>query len=72
MYLKADETTRPAFEAAGLSPFTFEMKDGSTATMAYYAAPEAIYDDEDERTRWTGLALDAAQRAKKPAKARRR
>ena len=72
IYLKVDEETRRAFEQAGLSPFAFEMKDGSTATMSYYNAPEDIFDDEDELKRWTTLALDAASRAakfkKKPAK----
>jgi DNA transformation protein len=72
IYLKADDETRKTFEARGLSPFTFETKDGSAATMSYYAAPDDIFDDEDERRRWTTLALDAARRAarfkKKPAK----
>lgn len=72
VYFKADDETRKAFEARGLSPFTYEMKDGSSASMSYYNAPEEIFDDEDELRRWTTLALDAARRAarfkKKPAK----
>ncbi len=72
IYFKADDETRKAFEGRGLSQFTFEMKDGSSASMSYYAAPEEIFDDEDELRRWTTLALDAARRAarfkKKPAK----
>lgn len=72
IYFKADEETRKAFETRGLSPFTFDMKDGSSASMSYYSAPEEIFDDEDELRRWTTLALDAARRAakfkKKPAK----
>ena len=72
IYLKVDEETRNAFEAQGLEPFVFEMKDGSSGVMNYYNAPEDIYDDEDELKRWTRLALDAASRAakfkKKPAK----
>ncbi|MFN3960183.1 MAG: TfoX/Sxy family protein [Parvularculaceae bacterium] len=73
IYFKADDGTRKTFEARGLSPFTFEMKDGSAATMSYYAAPDDIFDDEEDLRRWTTLALDAARRAarfkkKKPAK----
>ncbi|HNR76454.1 MAG TPA: TfoX/Sxy family protein [Parvularculaceae bacterium] len=72
IYLKVDDETRAAFEAQGLEPFVFEMKDGSSGVMNYYNAPEDIYDDEDELKRWTTLALDAAARAakfkKKPAK----
>jgi len=75
VYFKVDDKTRAAFEARGLSPFTFEMKDGSSATMSYYAAPEEIFDDEDELRHWTTLALDAARRAarfrKKPSTRRK-
>ena len=71
LYLKADDETRGAFEAARLRQFTFTAKDGPTMAMSYYRAPESIFDDEDELRRWTGLALEAARRAarKKTAKA---
>lgn len=65
IYFKVDDETRKAFEGRGLAPFTFEMKDGSSATMSYYNAPEEIFDDEEELRRWTRLALDAARRAAK-------
>lgn len=65
VYFKVDDVSRGEFESAGLSPFQFEMKDGSMASMSYYNAPEVIFDDEDELKRWTTLALDAARRAKK-------
>lgn len=76
VWFKVDDESRGAFEARGLSPFTFEMKDGSSATMSYYSAPDEIFDDEDELRHWTTLALDAARRAakfkKKPAKKKAR
>lgn len=72
IYLKADDETKKEFESNGLPPFVFEMKNGSSGVMSYYAAPEDIYDDEDALRRWTTLALDAARRAakfkKKPAR----
>ncbi len=72
IYLKSDDETQREFERAGLSPFQYEMKDGSLASMSYYAAPGDIFDDADELKRWTRLALDAAARAakfkKKPAR----
>ena len=63
IFLKADDETRAVFEARGLAPFTFEMKDGRVESMSYYAAPEDIFDDDDELKRWTNFALDAAKRA---------
>lgn len=76
IYLKVDDVTRADFEARGLQPFVFEMKDGSSGTMSYYHAPEEIHDDEEALRRWTTLALDAARRAakfrKKPPSAPRK
>lgn len=73
VYLKTDVVTRAAFEGAGLEPFTFEMKSGDMTVTSYYAAPEGMFDDEDDLRRWTTLALDAARRAAKlkPAPARK-
>jgi len=76
IYLKADAETRSDFEARGLLPFTFEGKDGAPVSMAYYAAPEEIFDDDDELRAWTLRALEAARRAagrsrSKPRKGKR-
>ena len=72
IYLKVDDQTRAGFEARGLTPFVFEMKDGATGEMNYFNAPEDIYDDEDELRRWTTLALDAARRAAKFKKSKKK
>lgn len=68
VWLKVDDVTRAEFEAAGLEPFKVEFDNGKSGTMSYYNAPEDIYDDNDELTRWTELALGASRRAKKPPK----
>lgn len=66
VFLKVDDETRKEFVRRGLAPFSFEMKDGARAEMnGYYAAPEEIFDDEDELRRWATMALDAAARAAK-------
>ena len=67
IWFKVDDVTRAEFEAAGLAPFEVEM-NGKTGTMSYYNAPEEIFDDNDALKHWTGLALAASARAKKPAK----
>jgi len=68
LWLKVDDVTRAAFEAAGLEPFTYEFDNGKTGQMSYYNAPEEMYDDSDALTRWAELALGASRRAKKPAR----
>ena len=69
VWLKVDDVTRAAFEDAGLKPFEVDMK-GKKGTMSYYKPPDEIYEDEDALRYWTGFALAAAARAKKPAKKR--
>lgn len=70
LYLKVDDTTQGAFEAAGSGPFVFGMKDGSSASLRYWRLPDEAADDPQEAARWARLGLDAALRAKKPKKAR--
>ena len=65
LYLRADDDTREAFVAAGSRQFTYEMKDGQIASMAYWSLPDAAADDPDEAVRWARLAVEAA--AKKVA-----
>ena len=72
LWLKVDDVTRAEFEAAGLTPFTYEFDKGKTGQMSYYNAPEEVFDDHDALAHWTGLALGAAARAKKPKKKKTR
>lgn len=46
LYLKVDDTTRPAYEAEGMGPFTYQRK-GEAAALGYYQAPEAALDDPE-------------------------
>jgi DNA transformation protein len=63
IYLKADERTIPAFEAEGLSPFSYQRK-GSTRTInSFWRMPERLYDDPDELAQWARQAREAALRA---------
>jgi DNA transformation protein and related proteins len=68
LWLKVDDVTRAEFEAAGLASFVVEFANGKGGAMSYYNAPDEIYDDNDALTHWTGLALGASARAKKPKK----
>ncbi len=75
LYLKADETTRTAFEAEGMRPFAYEKKAGQTTIMSYWQAPERLLDEPDELVEWARRALSVAQRAKqsrRPKKSRSR
>lgn len=67
LYLKADALTRPSFEAAGCTPFTFEKaRGGSVESIAtsYFSAPEDAIESPPLMQPWARLAIDAALRAR--------
>ncbi len=71
LYLKTDDQTRAAFEAAGCEAFTYESKAGDVHVMAYWTAPAEALESPDEMRPWARRALDAALRAKAAARPKR-
>jgi DNA transformation protein and related proteins len=71
LFLRADDVNRPAFEDAGSRQFTYPMKDGEIASMAYWSLPDTAADDPEEAVAWARGAVDAVMR-KKAAGPRRR
>ena len=71
IFLKIDDGNRPAFEAAGSRPFSYE-KDGRRVAMSYWLIPDGAFDDPSEAARWGRLAIEAAGRAEGPKRPRRR
>ena len=67
VFFKVDATTREAYEARGMSPFTYEMK-GRPLTMSYYEVPPDVLEDRQEVVVWANQAIQLA--AAKPAKKR--
>ena len=62
LYLKADDTSRPQFAAAGCGPVVYAGK-GKPVTMNYWTAPPPAMDSPEQMRPWARLALDAALRA---------
>ncbi len=71
LFVKVDDTSRSAFEAEGLQPFTYLMKDGSVSTMSYYPLPDYALETPHELCDWAKKGIGAALRAKKSSKSRR-
>jgi DNA transformation protein and related proteins len=63
LWLKADETSRGKFEAAGCERFVFQAKD-KAMSMGYYSAPEEAMDNADAMRAWARLAFECALRAR--------
>ena len=72
LWLKADETTRAAFEREGCARFTYLVK-GQPKSMNYYAAPAETLESTALMLPWARLAMDAAVRSRaQPAKPKTR
>jgi DNA transformation protein len=64
LWLKVDEESRAAFEAAGGSPFTYTMPQREVMTMAsYLSPPDAALEDPEAMLPWATLGVEAARRA---------
>ncbi len=71
IYLKTDDTTRPAFEREHATALTFTKKTGQRMVTSYWRLPDRLYDAPDELSQWTRQALAVARANKvrgKPAK----
>lgn len=62
LYLKADAESAPQFEKLGRPRFEYQ-RQGRTASLGYYLAPEAVMEDAADAAKWARLAFDAALRA---------
>ena len=69
LWLKADDSTRAAFEAAGCQRFGYQ-RAGVARSMGYYSAPEDAMDSRELMAPWARLALQAALKAAAPTKAK--
>jgi len=63
LYLKADDTNRPAFEREGMRPFTYATKRGKRIALGYWEAPPAVLEEPEELQRWVMDAASAAKRS---------
>jgi DNA transformation protein len=69
LYFKVNDGTRPAYEAAGSTPFQFTVKTGRTVLTSYWRVPDSLFDGDGDIVAWATDALGAARssQAKKPA-----
>ena len=62
LYFRVDDDNRATFkEAESFPPLNYEKKDG-TIDLAFWRAPERLFDEPDELVAWARAALAAARR----------
>ena len=74
LYFRVDDHNRAAFKEAEAFPPLDYQKKGSTIDLAFWRAPERLFDKPDELVSWARAALGAARRvaAKRERSAPRR
>lgn len=63
LYMKTDDENRADFEALGLQPFVYPVKDGQAIVMSYRQAPEEALEDPEVMAEWARRGYAAALRA---------
>ncbi len=62
LYFRVDDDNRATFEqAASFPPLNYEKK-GETIDLAFWRAPERLFDKPEELVAWARAALGAARR----------
>jgi DNA transformation protein and related proteins len=62
LYFRVDDHNRAAFkESETFPPLNYEKK-GSSIDLAFWRAPERLFDEPDELVAWARAALGAARR----------
>ena len=74
LYFRVDDQNRAVFKEAESAPPLNYRKGGRAIDLAFWRAPERLFDEPDELIEWVRLALGAARRvaAKRTAPKRQR
>lgn len=70
LFFKVDDSNRPDFETIKSQPFTYEKKEGKSASLSYWYVPEEIIEDPDELKEWASKAYAVAVKARKASEAK--
>jgi DNA transformation protein len=62
LYVRVDDGNRAAFKEAEAFPPLNYGKKGATIDLAFWRAPERLFDEPDELVAWARAALAAARR----------
>jgi DNA transformation protein and related proteins len=64
LYLKADEPSSRAFEAEGMSPFTYTPEGRTPVAMSYWEVPPRLLEEPEELAAWAREAHGIARAGK--------
>jgi DNA transformation protein len=62
LYFRVDDDNRAVFKEASAFPPLNYAKKGGSIDLAFWRAPERLFDEPDELVAWARAALEAARR----------
>lgn len=65
LYFVVDDSTRPDYEAAGMSPFSYSTKKREVLVKRYYEVPVEILEDREALIDWAAESIEIARKKKK-------
>ena len=65
LYFKVGDGNRPAYEAAGEPPFSYETRKGVHTLHSYRRCPPDLLDDSEMFQAWARAAMEAAAAGKR-------
>jgi len=68
IWLRVDDKSRPAFEKAGMEPFTYS-RDSKAVSVAYFRCPDSVLGDGAKLRKWATEARRASVERKPARKA---
>jgi DNA transformation protein len=63
LHFKVDDGNRAAYQAEGMTPFSYEAQGKTRQVGAYWRVPERLLDEPEEMVEWARAALAAGRRA---------
>ncbi len=65
LYFKVDGVTKPKYEDAGASAFTYQNGNGDDVALSYYEVPDGVLENKELLRQWIDEACEATKRKKK-------
>ncbi len=65
LFFKVGDANRPAYEAAGEAPFSYDTKHGTHTIGSYWHCPPDLLDDAETFQAWARQAVEAALAARR-------
>lgn len=72
LYFVVDDNTRPKYEQAGMTSFSYTTRKGEVQVRRYFELPEEVLTDAEQLRLWVNESIRVASQTKKHGRATER